>query len=54
MFLLFCVAIASNCAYHIYSLEQQEDFKMWEMYDDSEESFCETDGKFEKYICISK
>lgn len=28
-----------------YSTEQIEDFKRWEEYDDSEESFCQTDGE---------
>ena len=28
------------------STEQQEDFRKWEKYDDSEESFCESDGQY--------
>ena len=28
----------------LYSVEQQEEFKIWEQYDDTEDNFCELDG----------
>ena len=30
----------------VYSVEQEQYFKMWKEYDDSEDSFCEADGQF--------
>ena len=31
---------------YVLSVEQQQHFKVWEEYDDSEDSFCEADGQF--------
>ena len=31
--------------FYLFSFEQQQYFKMWEEYDDTEDSFCERDGQ---------
>ena len=33
------------CFFYLFSFEQQQYFKMWEEYDDTEDSFCERDGQ---------
>ena len=43
---MVCPSNLHHTHYTTHSLKQAEEFKVWQEYDDMEESFCEPDGKW--------